>query len=152
MVIEKNKKFKLKKNMKKFTSLSFMLVAALLIFTSCSKDDETPALDASLLEGTWNYTKSEMTMSSGEESESSSNDEAGTYEFKSDKTLVITEDGYSSEGTYSISGQTITITFDEEAQTYDVIELTANKLTFSYTFEMDFGIKITTVTTSYFTK
>lgn len=138
--------------MKKFTSLSFMLIAALLIFTSCSKDDEAPALDVTLLEGTWNFTESEMTTTAMDESESTSLPAGGTYEFKSDKTLVVTEDGYSSEGTYSISGRTITTTIDEDTQTYDVKELTASKFIVSQTEEIDFGITITMVTTNYFTK
>lgn len=136
--------------MKKFTSLSFMLVAALLIFTSCSKDDEVPALDLTLLEGTWNFTESEVTMTGMDEP--TSYPEGGTFEFKTDKTLIVTVDGYSSEGTYSISGRTITMTYDEDTQTYDVKELTASKFTVSQTEEIDFGVKMTIVTTNYFTK
>lgn len=135
--------------MKKFTSLSFLFIAALLIFSSCKKDEETPSLDAKMLEGTWNFDKSEQIMngqSTGAETEE------GTYEFKTDKTLVVTSFGSTTDGTYSIAGQSINVTIDGETKKWDVKEMTASKLIISNITEINLGLKFNVETIHTYSK
>lgn len=136
--------------MKKFTSLSFMLIAALLVFSSCSKDDDgAPALDFDLLVGTWDITESEVSMGG----QSQKSDEEGSYQFNADKTFILNEYGYEDEGTYTTSGRTISLTIDEETTIYEVHELTDNKLTMFVTEKMEImGNSIETKYTTFLVK
>ena len=136
--------------MKKFSSLSFMLVAALLIFTSCDKDDDgAPALDAKLLEGVWTANKQDWTMEVLGQSETETVDVKISVEFKADKTYTMDDEGYEEGGTYSLSGNTLTMDSGDEKTEHQVKELSAGKLTV-YTVDESTGFKITT--TTFFTK
>lgn len=113
--------------MKKFTSLSFMLVAALLMFSSCSKDDDgAPALDAALLEGEWIIEKT--VISDGGET-STEEDDQTTYTFNADKTyhilrtVVVVE-----EGTYSLNGHILFLDSEGLAIPYEIKALTSTNL------------------------
>lgn len=122
--------------MKKFTSLSFMLIAALMMFSSCSKDDDgAPALDLTLLEGTWTITKTVYSSNGVSETDEESE---GTYTFNADKTYLLSG-FWDEEGTYAVSGNKITLTTEDESAEYEIKELTATNLTVLESYEMEFG-------------
>ncbi len=111
--------------MKKFTSISFMLIAALMMFASCSKDDDSaPALDLKLIEGEWTLTK---TVISWDGEETIGEDSDKVYTFDADKTYSISA-FREVEGTYTLNGNKISLTSEDETVVYEIKELTATNM------------------------
>lgn len=89
-----------------------MLLAASLIFTGCSGDDDSPNNNSPIL-GVWSYNAYKV-------SEWNNGDwiydvEPITLEFLSDGTFIDRYDGeIDGGGTWSISGETLTMNYDDE--------------------------------------
>ena len=123
--------------MKKFTSLSFMLIAALLMFASCSKDDDgAPALDASLLEGTWIAEKTVNVTGK----ETTTEDDQTIYSFNANKTYTVQyTDGEKEEGTYTLVGNILSLHSDGFTLPYEIKALTSGNLNLYSSLEIEMG-------------
>ena len=119
--------------MKKFL-LSSLVIAALTI-TGCSKDDDgAPALDASLLEGTWIVEKTVYV----EGEETSTEDDQIIYSFNADKTYQIRyAEGDEEDGTYSLDGHVLGLQSDDFVLPYEIKALTSNNLNLFMSIETE---------------
>ncbi len=106
--------------------LTYGFLIALMIFSSCSGDDDNNdnGTDPSLI-GTWTVTESKLNGNTVTSQQ--------TVEFTSNRAKFIYSGGVTENGDYVKSGNTLTITWDEadpELETYvlDITELTDTTL------------------------
>lgn len=95
----------------KNTNFLFMLLATLLIFTSCSSDDDNPNSNSPIL-GTWSYNAYKV--SDWNNGDWIYDVEPITLEFLPDGTFIDLYDGeIDGGGTWSISGDTLTMAYED---------------------------------------
>lgn len=126
----------MKKGLKVFAA---MFCAAMMIgFTACSKDDkvnyEKDIIGSWLLEGrTITQTVNGQTITEPDPIEEG---ESETYIFREDKTVssivVMGDNTFTSEGTYSIKDDKITISIDDRVST-STLDIDGNKMSLTYT-------------------
>lgn len=94
------------------TNFLLTLLATLFFFTGCSSDDDNPNSNSPIL-GTWNYNR--YALSDWNEGNWNDDVEPITLEFSSNGTFIDRYDGeIDGGGTWSISGDTLTMTYDDE--------------------------------------
>ena len=97
-------------------------VAAMTTFTSCKKSNED------LIVGTWKCTSVQTVPA-----DPFANLLAGViFTFNADKTMAVNSFGENGKGTYSIKGNTLTMTVENDPRTAEIKTLDKKKLTFSY--------------------
>lgn len=95
----------------KNTNFLFVLLATLLIFTGCSSDDDNPNSNSPIL-GTWSYNANKV--SDWNNGDWIYDVEPISLEFSSDGTFIDKYDGeIDGEGTWSISGDTLAMTYED---------------------------------------
>ena len=129
--------------MKKFFLFCFV-AAAVATFVSCSKNDDDGAVGNSSLVGRWECYKF-IEYFPGEEL---SDDEDKTYdyitimEFRSNGTGTDIEEGYELTFRYSLSGNKLRITWDEDGDIQEgtIEKLTADELVIVYHYKDPVGL------------
>lgn len=140
--------------MKKTKMMLAGLFGAAMLFTSCSSDDSSSSSSSSLV-GKWNFDTVQYSAAGQSAPEEPYEDNepgcAKDYlEFKEDGTL-IEGDYWSSEctletstGTYTKSGNKVTITFDGESSTATIMSVNDSQLKVKTTETWE-GVTVTTI-------
>lgn len=122
--------------------LSVFILVLAATFTSCSSDDDAPAISEGNLIGKWQWTASEE---NGEAVTLDECDKMDTIEFQKDgvinsntfftnttvngnQTIVTCEEDFSGSGKWSLSGDVLTSTFGNQSGTVKIIELTSTTI------------------------
>jgi hypothetical protein len=126
--------------MKKITILFVSVMSLGLALTSCNKDDDSSSSSSASLEGKWIYSKEGVVVSGNEMLVDYSGNESGCTK---DYTLInangtLTDVDYDSfdtpcevftdNGTWTRSGNTVTVTFGGVASVTEILTLTSSEL------------------------
>lgn len=116
------------------TNCMYVVGLLLLLMVASCRDDEGPFAS---ITGRWEGEKAELRIKADGFPLGipyTVNDLATVMEFKADGTMVLTKDGKTSNGTYTINGKKLTINVDFRLQdidlsgTYTIIELSNSRL------------------------
>jgi uncharacterized protein (TIGR03066 family) len=125
-----------------------MIVISCAVTLSCSKDDEPDEEFAPII-GVWQGTSIDYKFTPdglGLGYEDTEEDFDGIVEFKEDGTVVYTDDGNESTGTYTITGDKLTTTVEFtsslpfSAGTFTIKRLTGSKLDLYFEDEGEFDV------------
>ena len=105
----------------KTTGITYIILS-IVLFVSCKEDEEKPAS----IVGKWKGTLAEVQLKPfGLPTPVTREDDtfAAEIEFKSDGTVILLQNGQPIEGTYDVSGETLTTSLEFET---DILDLTGN--------------------------
>ncbi|ESU28662.1 hypothetical protein FLJC2902T_12530 [Flavobacterium limnosediminis JC2902] len=141
--------------MKKITLLFVSALALGMVFTSCNKDDDSSSSSSASIEGKWKYSKEGAIVSGQEvltdylnEAPQCGNDYIEILAGGTAKDVYYYNDGGClsdvGTGTWSKSGNIMTVTFDGVAENAEILTLDSTTLKVKYT---DNGMEMVNVYT-----